>query len=194
LFVVQLAMVHQWGAVCVVAGAVISAITRSCALKRCVAWAACAAAVALMLSAQARHRSHLPRTAFDRAATAIMDDAGMMVAGRPDEFTLQARLGRPVVVESATASLISYMPELGPAVNALFSDFYGMRFDTSPDDARPGWEHVWETRSLQEWQALRETYGVGYLAAPEGLDVNLELLLEGSGSRLYRIPPQGPAS
>ncbi len=194
MFVVALAMFHQWGGVCVVAGAAIAVVARAYALKHCVAWAACAVAVALVLGVQARHRNHLPRTAFDRAAAAIMDDGGMMVAGRPDEFTLQARLGRPVVVESATASLISYMPELGPAVNALFSDFYGMRFDASPNDARPGWEHVWEARSLQEWQALRETYGVGYLAAPEGLDVNLELLLEESGSRLYRIPPLEPAS
>jgi hypothetical protein len=185
VLVLALALVHQWGAACVAVGAVLGVVTRGVPARRVVAWGACAVALALMLAVKAQRRDHLPRSSFDRTAASIMEDSGMMVAGRPDEFTLQARLKRPVLVESATASLISYMPELGPSINQIFGEFYGMRFDAASGS---NWEVVWATRTPQEWRALGERYSVGYLAAPEEVDVDLELVFAEDGSRLFRIP------
>ena len=192
--IVLLSVYHQWGAMCAAVGLVVgmAGARRMPGWRRDpLLWAPIAAAMIVLVVVQGMHRDHLPRSAFDVAVAqklAEMGDAGAMLAGRPDEFTLQARTGHPVIVESATASLISYLPALGPAINAIFDDFYGIRFDRAPEDAGPGWEAVWKARSVPEWQRLAERYAVWYFVAPEHLDVNLELLLDQSGSRLYRVP------
>src|SRR5690606_24710257 len=82
---------------------------------------------------------------------------------------------------------------LGPPINRIFDDFYGIRFDRVPDDAAPTWESLWEKRSMEDWQRLASTYDVHYLAVPGHLDLHAELVLDREGSRLYRIPPPEPA-
>lgn len=194
LLLALLAMYHQWGALCAAAGCIAGGVGAAFWFTRLhPRWlgGAAVAGTLIALAGQGLCRDHLPRSAFDVAAAHAMagaGDRGAMIAGRPDEFTLQARTGHPVFVESATASLISYMPELGPAINSMYHDVYGIRFDHAPDGTGSGWEQLWEARTPAEWQAAAGKYGVRYLVAPSHVDLTLELILEQYGSRLYRIP------
>ena len=192
-----LATYHQFGAACVVAGGV-----GACALSRVrrkpwllnalVPGALCLAVVSALLSHEWRGREQLPVSVFDRRVTQCLRDRGetqAMLVAEPGEFILQARTGHPVLVETATASLISYMPALAPIIQQIYADVYGIRFDQAPA-RRPEttWQDRWTTRSRAEWQALGRKYGFRYIVAPSSMTLDLPVVLEAQAVLLYQVP------
>lgn len=186
-----LAWSHQYGAACVLVGALATAALarKPGAMVLGPARATAAACVllgALITIGQAVGRNPLPQSEFDRQVVGALaergDDAAMLVA-QPDEFLLQARTGHPVFVETATASLMSYLPEIGPTINQMYDDVYGIRFDRA--GATP-WRDLWAARDSETWRRLAERYGFRYVVTYDHLELDLPRVFEtATGAALY---------
>lgn len=186
-----LAWCHQFGAACALAGGLATAALARLAggwrldPARATA-AACVLLVALTLFGQAAGRNPLPRSDFDHEVTAVLaerGDAAAMLVAQPDEFLLQARTGHPVLVEAATASLMSYLPEIGPTINQMYDDIYGIRFD---QPAATPWRDLWAAREADTWHRLARHYGFHYVITYDRLELDLPLVLKTpSGAALY---------
>ncbi len=187
---------HQFGAVCFLAGAMTQghAHRRPCSGIRLLERPALTCAVAglatiLLLVQQAKQHDWLPISPIQRAiATETEKDA--MLLGPPDSCMIQARTGHPVLAEAATASFISYLPELGPVIDALYRDCYGITFAVPrPEGFDTPWMAVWEGRDEKDWSALAARYGFDYILAPEGVSPPLPPVRESRGEGvLYRAP------
>lgn len=200
--VAALAVYHQFGAACVLAGAstFFAAALGNARLpeRRAAALSAilCGAVVAALLAHEWSVRRHLPVSVLDRRATQYLREQGeprAMLAAAPGAFILQARTGHPVFVETATASLIGYMPSLGPVIQQMYADVYGIRFDEPPTEqgAHP-WTVEWARRDAAEWNRLADAYGFRYLLAPRDVRLSLPLVFTEGGTSLYRIPRSKP--
>ena len=136
-------------------------------------------------------REHLPQTSIDRAVIERLsgpDTTNALIVAQPDEFLLQARTGHPVFVESATASLMSYIPALAPVIQQMYVDVYGIRFDTPPPPPIT-WQHVWQIRSRTEWNMLAQKYGFRYVLAPHDITLDLTEVLSDTNWTLYEVTP-----
>jgi hypothetical protein len=194
---VALTAFHQLGAAAFALGAGCTALAESgrgftpAPLARWATPLTAGLLAAALLWGEFGHRAPLPRSDFDRRAAAYLDGRGQanaVLLARPDEFLLQARTGHPVLVETATASLMSYQPELGPGIQRTYQDIYGIRFDRAPegDVSERDWEELWSARTAGEWHALASGYGFDYIVAPARLELKLEEVLRGDGSVMYR--------
>jgi len=191
---IALAFVHQFGFACFAVGFLVPYISDRHAfplrLPRAILWCGAAGLGIALIANEARWRTNLPVSDFDRRVTAILDERGdpdALVVARPDEFLLQARTGHPVFVETATASLISYMPDLGPAIQQMYHDVYGIRFDTA-DSPEIHWARLWQERTKAEWRALGQHYGFRYAIAPAGCVLDLPRLDGDDNNTLYAVP------
>ena len=199
-----LGLYHQFGLACVLAGWLISRIqgpspffgplSRHSLTPRAQAVAGtviCLLACLSLLGNEWRWRTHLPVSPFDRSVTrelAKRSEPYAMLVAAPDEFILQARTGHPVLVETATPSLISYMPSLAPAIQQIYQDLYGIRFDLPPDPAAPTWQQIWAERSQAQWQALGSKYGFRYIIAPATPSIDLPPVIQDRATSLYELP------
>ncbi len=113
-----------------------------------------------------------------------------MLAVPPDSYSVQARTGHPVLAEAVTPSLISYLPELAPAINRLWRDLYGATFERPAPGAQepPAWDLAWRQRKAEDWRALAEQYGFDYVAAPDSVALKLPRVLREGGMSLYTVP------
>ncbi len=193
---VGLIFVHQLGAASFVAGAALFVLFQKrfrLAIPALPHWAFLGTAVALAMLLnydQFASRTSLPRSSFDENVANYLRDQGergAVLLAHPSEFLLQARVGNPVLVETQTASLMSYLPALGPWIQQVYLDLYGYGFDQRPSsdlDAR--WQELWAARSAQEWAALARKYRIGYVIAPAGVPLELEPVVTGESATLYR--------
>lgn len=193
---VALIFVHQLGAVSLAVGAGVFALFHVRfrlaipALPRRVVLGATAALAVLLNYDQFMSREQLPRSEFDQKVAEYLGERGerdAVLLAHPSEFLLQARVGNPVLVETQTASLMSYLPELGPWIQQTYMDLYGIRFDQPPPaDVDALWRAVWAVRPAQDWAALAQDYGIGYVIAPASVPLDLEPVLTGAEKTLYR--------
>lgn len=134
------------------------------------------------------HREDLARGDFERAAAAYLRDAGeteALLASPMGQVLLQAQTGHAVLEDLATPFMIGYRSSMGPQINAMYTDVYGIDF-RFPSPGRP-WQQVWTERSPEEWRRLGAAYGFRYVVAPEGLALALDEAVAVDGCRLYRI-------
>lgn len=197
----MLAPLHQFGALCLAAGAVLGAAplvltkTPAPSFRQPGLLVGALCAIAFLSSAinQYRHREHLPRSAADR----YLRDAPVRapLVGPPETYALQARTGLPVLADAATASFVTYVPEAGPAIARLHERLYGIAFEAG--SAGPPWHEIWNTRSPEEWQDIAEETGARYLLAPRNLDPELPVLGTFGDEAVYWMgggPPPAPMS
>ena len=194
-----LAFYHQFGLGCIGAGWLLAVVGHTTRLfdvpgriigRGPVLAAMCAASGLALCGHEGWQRKHLPVGAFDRCVTAYLrdqDESNAMIVAAPDELLLQARTGHPVFVETATASLLSYVPELGPVIQRMYRDVYGLRFDRPPRANATPWTERWRARHRSEWEALAETYGFRYVLAPASIDLDLLVALEDDSMTLYAV-------
>lgn len=212
----NLAIVHQFGAACVVLGAIATLIAngRASVPASCVdthdrsLWrysrataAACAIAIAFMLVQQYQHREWLPRSAFDRACIEYMNRAeeglpplgpprtrrggAAMVVARPDQYLLQSRINHPVMVDIALAPWTPYMPSVGPSIEKIHNDIYGISFVVNA--AHSDWTTVWKSRTQTQWTALAQEYDFRYVVSPNNVPLQLLEAVRGPDETLYTI-------
>jgi hypothetical protein len=199
LFVVTpLAAYHRFGAMCVVLGLVGAyVITRRASQNPVIVHPILAlpavllvVGVATTLMHQHNYRKSLPVSDFTKkAGTSIGDTEGIMLLAAPDNILLQATTGVPVLVEATTPSLISYVPGIGPSIDALYHDIYGYGFTIPKEDAvapQP-WDALWQERSEANWKALASTYGFTHVVAPATWNLNLPRLFAEKDYALYAV-------
>lgn len=199
LALIQLSFYHQFGAVCCVAGFLIARMVCGIAepdprFRRVERWApvVLCLVLALLLSCnQWRGRHSIPVSGFSaRVATylAAVAQPTAMLLGPPDTINLQAETRHPVFANADTPYLIAYIPRLGPAIEKMYHDVYGVSFVIPPTHGAAPWQEVWTARTEDRWQVLREEYGFQYVIAPESLHLDLPLLFREGPRKLYQIP------
>ena len=199
---IGLSMYHQFGAACsVLGGAAVIALQligprmpglRRFALSRAVLVCLCLLMAFSLNNLQWRVRRHLPVTSFDCLLTAYLAEQGdpdAMLVTQPDAYCVQAKTGHPVFVDNATPSYISYMPALGPVIQKMHREVYGIRFDRACGETPPvPWRELWTARTRTEWQALAEEYGFRYVVAADSLELDLPLAFRDGSGALYEAP------
>ena len=202
---VLLVFVHRFGAACAATGlaaawALEGPLDRG-AQRLKPGWTVAGLAVALVAAltyGQWVGRDHLPVSAFEHRVAAYLAGQGepdaLIVADYQQEG-LQARTGHPIMADMATITWIAYKPSLGPTMDKLYGDVWGLHFAPrpSPEPAKAWFEH-WAERDRGAWQALGETYGFRYVVAPNFVAPDLRCVVEGDTQSLYEIPSRAAES
>ena len=201
---VTLALFHQYGAFCIVVGALATiGLDRfgknkdaqrehsTPQSKHMFLIVSMAATLIVLLGREWQNRETLPRSNFDTRVTQALhvrgDDTAMVVS-HPDQHRLQVRIEHPVLFDAATASSIVYTPHLAPTIQKIMFDFYGFRFHPKKPVGTPEWSDLWKFRTRLEWQKLGEGYRFRYVISPNAIPLDLEVVLHGDGETLYVIP------
>jgi hypothetical protein len=142
------------------------------------------------------------QTAETRALDAWLEanaapDAAVLTTFLPNP-ELQVKTRQPVLFEHKTLWIMSYMPDLAPAIGAMSRDLYGVDYeDLSVLGAACGgsrvstycevWWRNWETRSPEEWRRLGEKYRFHLVLASSTSTLQLPAVVEGRRWTLYTI-------
>lgn len=186
-----LAVQQQFLAACMLLGVVLEVVGMfplpGRAFVTRAAFAAGAVAIAAMLHAEYRERKPLEISPFEQE----MRD-WFRVNGQRDGVLLtpfwtlnyQEKTGQPVFATFETPLLIPYIPDLGPTIEKMVHDAYGVRF------GEPwSWSlDPWVSRPESEWRRLSETYGIRYVLSTPDFPVSLPEILRGENRVLYEIP------
>ena len=155
----------------------------------------CGLTVFFMLAVEGKGRTQLPRNGFEKRVEAYLASegkTGALLAGAPDTFLLQAKTGHPVLADAVTPSLMSYIPSLGPSIQNVFDDLYGIRFDKPPQQQNRHWQSIWISRSRFEWARLSTKYGFEYVVALDALDLDLDAVVREGPFVLYHVSARTP--
>lgn len=194
----SLALYHRFGAACVIAGIALGWLLErahwpewSVRVRLLVAVVLIVGVTAL-LAHQHHYRRSLPISEFQsEVAARIRGESGVLLLGPPDSLLLQATTGLPVLAEVATPSLISYVPEIGPSIDQMYTDLYGESFRLPADGASENmpWQDLWRERDEDGWRGLAKRYGFSHVIAPAGLAVHLPQIVAADGYALYAVNP-----
>ena len=213
-YIVFLALNHQFGTACIVAGLGLGiALERprtTALVSRATILApralAVTAALLLLATLHAAYesRASVPpdgfdaryaRTPFDERVAAYLEERGesdAMLVGDNFGAFVQARTGHPVMAQWMTGAYSIYTPQMGPPIQKMFREIYGIAYGESPEDGRlqqpETWQRAWSQREPEAWQSLGRAYGFRYIIAPPFVEPKLPLVLEEEGLALYEIP------
>ena len=196
--IVALAFYHRFGATCLFLGLVSTyLITRNARREPVLLHPILFVPVLILLLGtpwlllqQHRIAQSLPVSPFEtQVATRLSGVDGALLLASPDNILLQAKTGIPVLAEAATPSLISYVPEIGPAIDTLYRDIYGYGFSlTQEENAFPlARDILWQGRSPEEWRRLGQTYGFTHVVTPASWSLNLTRVLAEEDYALYAV-------
>lgn len=152
--------------------------------------------ILVLIAGQWRARVGEIVTSTDRAVIAHLEAEGepdAMIVARPDQFTLQARIGHPVLCDHMLDGWIPYMPSLGPAIQKIRDDLYGIRYERGENAVLKPWTEVWTSRTRDEWQDLADEYEFRHVISPAQVPLDLDEVLRGAGPTgtdeiLYHVP------
>jgi hypothetical protein len=131
---------------------------------------------------------------FYRAVAA--DRRGLTVTAGSFQL-VQLYTRRPVLIDSGALDTMVYAPEGGPATARIVTDVYGIDFYDPPREMRStsliphdANRFTWSQSrfSAQRWRELRRTYNVSQVVARSDYELDLPLVAEADGLRLYYIP------
>ena len=197
--IMPLAMYHHFGAACVVAGVIAGYIvnrvflsrprTISRSIRSMAAMVIAVGAIALLWR-QFQHRRQLPVAEFSAGvARELAGRDRVLLLAPPDNLLIQATTNLPVLAEVATPSLISYVPEIGPSIDRLYTELYGITFRIPAASAvqGPDWTALWRERSEASWKELSRRYGFTHIIAPAALPLRLPEIFADDGYALYAV-------
>ena len=104
---------------------------------------------------------------------------------------------RPVLIDSGALDTVVYAPEGGPATAQIVTDVYGIDFYDPPREMRSSSliphdanRFNWSPSrfSAQRWRELRRTYNVSQIVTRSDYELDLPIVAEADGLRLFRIP------
>lgn len=183
---------HQFLVACMVLGAGIEVLAQHAALRQLPSLRPAMAVLGILavlglLRAEFQQRQHLPRTPFElemRTYFQAQNDPKGMLLAPFWTINYQEKTGQPVFSTYDTPWMIPYLQPLGPSIEQMLDDAYGIRFGDS-------WGYgleAWQARSTEGWQDLGQRYGIRYVLSPENVPIALDKVLEGEGWALHRIP------
>ena len=111
----------------------------------------------------------------------------------PGAILVQLMTRRPLLIDGSALDQISYFPASGALVNPALKRVYGVDFLTTPISALSGLEALWEARTLEEWQAIREEFGTTDVLALNTTELRLVETAKDHRLVLYHIPALGDA-
>lgn len=128
------------------------------------------------------------------AAVASGGTAGL-VATAGDLHLVQLRTRRPLLLDGSTLDVLPYSLEAAPTVARILRDVYGIDFFSPPPEARFGGRippaasrAAWEAHTAARWRELRHIYRITQVIAWSDWRIDLPLVAESRGLRLYRVP------
>ena len=128
--------------------------------------------------------------------TVAADRRGLTVSSGSFQL-VQLYTRRPVLIDSGALDTMVYAPEGGPATAQIVTDVYGIDFFDPPREMRSSSliphdanRFTWSPSrfSAQRWRELRRTYNVSQIVTRSDYELDLPMVAEGDGLRLYRIP------
>lgn len=212
--IMPLAIFHHFGASCVFAGIVLACLmdrkgapfaTASYTIRwgRWAIWrqersgpkpgrrglvAVAAAGWVMLLIHQAAHRQHLPVSPLQaRIEGGLYANTTVVILTPPDSLLIQATTNYAVLADVATPSLISYVPAIGPSIDAMYRDIYGIGFQPYPVGAPVAWQVLWRERDRAAWVVLADRYAFNYVLAPRDLPLQLSEILADESYALYAV-------
>ncbi len=214
--IMPLAMYHRFGAVCVMAGIVMAcaldrkpkAVLGAATIFRVGRWAIwkqaariarfripvplIAAGCTLLLIHQASHRQHLPVSPLQqKMESQLHSRSSIVLLAPPDNLLLQATINYPVLADVATPSLISYVSAIGPAIESMYRDIYGITFQLPEPGMRQEptapWQRLWRERDQATWYELSGRYEFTFVLAPIDLPLQLTEILADESYALYAV-------
>ena len=166
-------------------------------------WLSPAATLAILMVALASGwRIAGPRSIFrDRTnnpfyQAVAADRRGLTVTAGSFQL-VQLYTRRPVLIDSGGLDTMVYAPEGGPATAQIVTNVYGIDFFDPPREMRSSSRiphdanrFTWSPSrfSAQRWRELRRTYNVSQIVTRSDYELDLPMVAEGDGLRLYRIP------
>lgn len=112
---------------------------------------------------------------------------------------MQQKTAHPVLIETETLWMLTYMPELGSTVGPMVEDFFEV--DYADREAvlalsggerlaltHPHWSRVWSERSESRWRELAEKYDFELVVSPQDTPLQLPCVVDGERVDLYRVP------
>ena len=158
--------------------------------------AACVVALAAGWRIAGPHSIFRDRTNDAFYRTVAADRRGLtLTAGSFQLVQLYTR--RPVLIDSGALDTMVYAPEGGPATARIVSEVYGIDFFDPPREMRSSSLIPHDANRLtwspsrfnaQRWREVRRTYNVSQIVTRSDYELDLPMVAEGDGLRLYRIP------
>ena len=139
---------------------------------------------------------------FERRVNAHLAAVGasspIAVAFQPG-YHYQAKLDSPILMESESLWIMTYVPETASYLADVTKELYGVDYSSRAAlDAlaakskigpyAPFWTDAWKRRSVEQWQTLAEKYGFEYVISSRRAPLAFEPIIAQDGSALYRIP------
>jgi hypothetical protein len=102
---------------------------------------------------------------------------------------------RSVLIDSGALETMVYAPEGGPATARIVTEVYGIDFFDPPRELRSSSviphdanRFTWSRFTGQRWRELRRTYNVSQIVTRSDYELDLAMMVEADGLRLYDIP------
>ena len=102
---------------------------------------------------------------------------------------------RPVLLDGGALDTLTYAPASGPAMERILHDVYDIDFFNPPRELRgSAWiphefnRPVWEGYTRQKWEEIGRTFDVTQVLTRANYVLDLPIVVEQSGLKLYWIP------
>lgn len=134
-------------------------------------------------------------SAPDTTLTATAAGNGLLIIA-PDLRFKQLKTRRPLLLSSALNQL-PYVPDSAPAMDRILKEVYDVDLLVPPPVTTHQGVHwyltdhtkrAWEARSLEEWIAIRQTFGATQVLTREDWNLNLPQVAESDRYHLFDIP------
>ena len=112
---------------------------------------------------------------------------------------MQQKTAHPVLIETETLWMLTYMPDLGSSIGPMVKDFF--EIDYTDRDAvlalsggerlaltHPHWSRVWRERGEARWRELAAKYDFELVVSPQDTPLQLPRVVDGDRVDLYRVP------
>jgi hypothetical protein len=109
---------------------------------------------------------------------------------------IQAATRRPILIDGGALDALIYVPEAATVSDRILRRIYDTTLtqpgsiEVGADGALPPWigEETWPARTLEEWQRIRDEYGVTDILTDPAWSLSLPLVVRDDRLALWHIP------
>jgi hypothetical protein len=127
--------------------------------------------------------------------SAVHAREGLLLTGG-NLHLIQAATRRPILLDGGALDSLVYVPGGAVVSEHIMQRVYGLTLmepasdDWGPDGALPPWapQDTWATRSLEDWRAIRDEFGVTDVLTPPEWTLQLPIVAKDDRLVLWSIP------